>query len=178
MSKHARRMTDAVASEKRAQFTAPPTRRGPSWNAVLVALAVVLAGLIAASRGGVDATRAVQLASAGADAVFAAAQFADGQARFYRHVTSTGREIRFFVIQSADGVLRAAFDACDTCFREKRGYRQEGDVMVCNNCGQKFRSNDINVLRGGCNPAPVEVTASAGEVRITAAALEQGSTYF
>ena len=30
--------------------------------------------------------------------------------------------------------------------------------MVCNNCGQKFSSDLINEIKGGCNPAPLERT--------------------
>ncbi|MFH1836386.1 MAG: DUF2318 domain-containing protein [Methanobacteriota archaeon] len=79
----------------------------------------------------------------------------DGLAHFYELPSKTGKTIRFFVLKSSDGIIRAAFDACDVCFREKKGYRQEGDNMVCNNCGRKFPSDRINVEQGGCNPAPL-----------------------
>jgi uncharacterized membrane protein len=91
----------------------------------------------------------MEIAGAGTDVSLPVATFADGRARFYRYATSAGREVRFFVMKSSDGVLRAAFDACDTCYRDKLGYHQEGDVMVCNKCGRTFRSVDINVLQGG-----------------------------
>ncbi|MEM3554980.1 MAG: Fe-S-containing protein, partial [Candidatus Micrarchaeaceae archaeon] len=50
----------------------------------------------------------------------------------------------------------AAFNACDVCYPARKGYHQEGDVMVCNNCGRRFPTNQINIVRGGCNPAPLE----------------------
>jgi uncharacterized membrane protein len=81
-------------------------------------------------------------------------------------------------MKSADGVVRAAFDACDVCYRERKGYRQDGDAMVCNNCGKAFPSNRINDVQGGCNPAPIERTIANGQVVLRAAALEQGSFYF
>jgi hypothetical protein len=46
-------------------------------------------------------------------------------------------------MKSADGVIRAAYDACDVCYRERKGYHQEGDDMVCNNCGRHFPSTSI-----------------------------------
>jgi putative ABC transport system ATP-binding protein len=64
-----------------------------------------------------------------------------------------GRQFHYFVLRSSDGTYRAAFDACDVCFRANRGYRQEGDLMVCNQCGQTFPSVKINEVKGGCNPA-------------------------
>ena len=36
--------------------------------------------------------------------------------------------------------------------------------MVCNNCGRQFRSVDVNVLQGGCNPAPIERAVSGDRV--------------
>jgi len=80
----------------------------------------------------------------------------DGKAHFYEHQSSTGKTIKFFILKSSDGIFRAAFDACDVCFREGKGYRQEGDYMICNNCGRKFLSTKINEIKGGCNPAPLD----------------------
>ena len=78
----------------------------------------------------------------------------DGKAHYF--VYKDGEtEIKFFVIKSSDGVLRAAFDACDVCFLEKKGYSQDGEFMICDNCGMKFHSSQINVVEGGCNPAPL-----------------------
>ena len=115
---------------------------------------------------------------AGGDVVLATAELDDGQARFYRYSTAGGREVRFFVMKSGDGVIRAAFDACDVCYRERQGYRQQGSQMICTNCGQSFRSTDINVLQGGCNPAPLERTVEGGHVILRASAIEAGSWYF
>lgn len=78
----------------------------------------------------------------------------DGNAHYYVY-ESGGAEIKFFVIKSSDGVVRAAFDACDVCFPAKKGYTQDGEFMICNNCGRKFHSSQINVVEGGCNPAPL-----------------------
>lgn len=32
---------------------------------------------------------------------------------------------------------------------------QVGDYMQCNNCGQTFPEDKINVVLGGCNPSPL-----------------------
>ncbi|MBW1797764.1 MAG: DUF2318 domain-containing protein, partial [Deltaproteobacteria bacterium] len=42
------------------------------------------------------------------------------------------------------------------CYRSGKGYVQEGDFMVCTNCGRKFASTRINEVKGGCNPAPLK----------------------
>ena len=93
--------------------------------------------------------------------VLPAADFDDGRAHYYAYKFPE-KTVLFFVLKSQDGVIRAAFDACDVCFHEKKGYHQEGDLMVCNNCGQTFPSNRINVEQGGCNPAPLERQTAGG----------------
>jgi len=102
----------------------------------------------------------------------------DGKAHFYEFPSVTGKTIRFFVLKSSDGVFRAAFDACDVCFREKKGYRQEGDIMVCNNCGMKFPSTKINVEKGGCNPSPLERAVVGDSLVIRKSDIEAGVRYF
>lgn len=101
----------------------------------------------------------------------------DGKAHFYTYDTN-GVQVRFFVLKSSDGVLRAAFDTCDTCYREKKGYRQEGDDMVCNNCGLKFASIRINEQKGGCNPAPLDRRVDSENLYININDIKAGSWYF
>lgn len=101
----------------------------------------------------------------------------DGKAHYFTY-NGDNREIRFFVIKSSDGVIRAAFDACDVCFESKKGYSQEGQYMVCNNCGRKFHSNRINVIKGGCNPAPLQRAEQGGNLVIRVKDVMQGTRFF
>ena len=80
----------------------------------------------------------------------------DGRAHHYKVKADDGTMVTFFVLKSRDGVIRAAIDACDVCYKAGKGYYQDGDNMVCVNCGQRFASNRINVVKGGCNPAPLK----------------------
>jgi uncharacterized membrane protein len=106
-----------------------------------------------------------------------AATFEDGHAHWYTY-QAEDREIEFFVLKSSDGAIRAAFNACDVCFLDKEGYRQEGDEMVCNACGQRFPSKLINEVRGGCNPSPLERTMEGDEVVIRVDDILAGARYF
>jgi uncharacterized membrane protein len=101
----------------------------------------------------------------------------DGKAHYY--VYKGGEtEIKFFVIKSSDGVLRAAFDACDVCFLEKKGYSQDGEFMICNNCGRRFHSSQINVVEGGCNPAPLHREMVGDNLMIKIGDILPGSRFF
>jgi hypothetical protein len=157
----------------------PPSRPALPFSALVIAASLVMlaAVLLVMHQRGVFGGAPVA-AGRGADISFPLSDFADGQARFYRYTTASGKEIRFFIMRSADGITRAAFDTCDVCFREKRGYRQAGHAMICNNCEQSFPSASINDIRGGCNPAPLERVIDGDRLVLRAAALEQGAAYY
>jgi uncharacterized membrane protein len=180
MGKHKR--SHHESHRRREQFEpARAGRGGISPITVLLALSAVLLVVmvyVMGARGPAGSPGVMTDVAGGGDVTVPVTMLADGAARFYRYTTAAGREVRFFVMKSSDGVVRAAFDACDVCYRERRGYRQRGDVMVCINCRRTFRSVDINVLQGGCNPAPLERTIVGDQVVLAAASIELGAMYF
>jgi uncharacterized membrane protein len=102
----------------------------------------------------------------------------DGKAHFYR-IDDGGKDIGFFVIKGSDGVLHTAFDACDVCFHEKKGYVQDGDFMICKNCNKKFAVVRIGPHAiGGCNPSYLPHKQSAGNVIISVNDLKTGARFF
>ena len=103
--------------------------------------------------------------------------FEDGKARHFQHVAGNFK-IKYFVLKSSDGVIRAAFDACDVCWPAGKGYYQEGDYMVCRNCGRKFASVLVNEVKGGCNPAPLNRKVENGKVIIEVNDILDGRQYF
>lgn len=105
------------------------------------------------------------------------AEVSDGKAHYYKAKADDGTMVTFFVLKSADGILRAAIDSCDVCYRSGLGYYQEGDNMVCKNCGQKFASNKINIIKGGCNPAPLERTVAGDKLVINLRDINMNSWY-
>jgi uncharacterized membrane protein len=104
--------------------------------------------------------------------------FGDGKARHFEHKTADGLAIRYFILKSADGIVRAAFDACDVCWPENKGYTQDGGVMVCNNCSRRFDSVKINEVQGGCNPAPLKRAIQDDRLVLLIQDIEQGQRYF
>ena len=103
-----------------------------------------------------------------------------GQAKFFEY-SSGGATIRFFAVKASDGSIKTAFDACDVCFANKKGYRQEGDFMVCNNCGKRFAISSLgteNRNPGGCWPGYLASTANGGDLLIKKTDLEAGRYRF
>lgn len=101
----------------------------------------------------------------------------DGEAHYFIF-DGNNQTVKFFVVKSTDGVIRAAFDACDVCYHAKKGYTQAGEYMVCNNCGRRFHSNRINVIEGGCNPAPLKRIERNGNLVIKVEDVVKGAMYF
>jgi len=109
---------------------------------------------------------------------FPATAFQDGKAKYFQFSPTPNQKIRFFVVKSTDGVIRAAFDACDVCWRAKKGYVQQGNEMICVNCGLKFRTDKVNVVTGGCNPSALNRTLKDGNVIITQQDVMSGLRFF
>ena len=121
-------------------------------------------------------TQAVMTADA--DAVsFPAEMFEDGKAHHFEY-QHNDIKVRYFILKSSDGIIRAAFDACDVCWPAGRGYYQEGDFMVCRNCGRRFESVLINEVKGGCNPAPLKREIDGRNLVIKTNDILKGKQYF
>ena len=101
----------------------------------------------------------------------------DGEAHYFKVTAADGVAVSFFTLKSRDGVIRAAIDACDVCYKAGKGYIQDGDFMICENCGQRFASNKINVIKGGCNPAPLERVVQGDKLVIRMADINSNSWY-
>jgi uncharacterized membrane protein len=76
-------------------------------------------------------------------------------ARFYP-VQIEGTVLEVLAVQAPDGTIRTAFNTCQVCYSSGRGYyKQQGNVLVCQNCGNRFRMGQVEVAAGGCNPVPI-----------------------
>ena len=103
--------------------------------------------------------------------------FDDYKAHHYTYMHE-GQPIEFFVLKSKDDVVRAAFNACDVCYESKKGYTQDGDEMICNNCGRRFPASQINVVHGGCNPSPLGRVLDGNTLVIEVEDIIAGKSYF
>ena len=142
--------------------------------ATIVAAAMVGTGC---SKSPADVAREAGVVET-ADAVRIPLSALDSGKALFLESDHEGRRVYFFAMRSSDGVYRAAYDACDVCFRSNRGYRQEGDLMVCNNCGQAFPSAKVNEIKGGCNPAPLTRMVDGDSLLIRKVDLAAGKGYF
>ena len=84
-----------------------------------------------------------------------------------------GSVIRFLVIHKLNGDYSAALDACQIC--GTAGYRQEGQSVICRNCGAAIYIPSIG-QSGGCNPISVKSRVEGGEVIVDVSALGEAAS--
>ena len=112
-------------------------------TAISALLAIVLAVILAGCGGEkADVTR-------DADLVIHKSEVT-GQAKFYP-VEIDGVKMEVLAVLASDNTVRTAFNTCQVCFDSGRGhYVQENDLLVCQNCGNRFKMDDLEIVRGGC----------------------------
>lgn len=71
-------------------------------------------------------------------------------------VEINGVKLEVLAVKAPDGSIRTAFNTCQVCYDSGKGYyKQEGNVLVCQNCGNRFTMDKVEVQSGGCNPVPI-----------------------
>lgn len=93
-----------------------------------------------------------------------------------------GTKMEVIAVKAPDGSIRTAFNTCQVCFDSGKGYYvQEGSELVCQNCGNRFRIDQVEVVKGGCNPVPIfkeDKQEDAANIVIAANYLDQNKTLF
>ena len=66
------------------------------------------------------------------------------------------QEMEVMAVRDSSGNIRTAFNTCQVCYSSGRGYyQQEGNDLVCQNCGNSFTTDQVGLESGGCNPVPI-----------------------
>jgi uncharacterized membrane protein len=112
---------------------------------------------------------------------------ADGEVRFsistlaegkpvFRSLEYEGTKIDYIVLKTDSGV-ESYLDACAKCYPKKRGYRAEGDDLVCVACGKRYPIKKLTGI-GSCYPLPLKGRAEGDSYIIEKKELVKGQRYF
>jgi uncharacterized membrane protein len=144
---------------------------------VLVAVAaVILSGVLTVGAFSLGKYEKVKVSNGAV--TIPVAKLSDGKVHFYKFEDS-GKEIAFFAVKASDGSYKTAFDACDSCYRAKKGYEPQGEKLNCKNCNQKFAINRLGPnATGGCNPGYLPNQQSGNSISVRADDLKAGARYF
>lgn len=97
---------------------------------------------------------------------------------FYRFLNRGNQEVRFFVGRDPQGTVQVAFDANEQCAKTKRGYRHQGEWVVCNKCDKAFRITEVNAGGGGCKPITLEHRLNGNQLLLAESDILKGWRYF
>ncbi len=89
--------------------------------------------------------------------------------------------MEIIALKASDGSIRTALNTCQVCYDSGKGYyEQVGDTLVCQNCGNVFGIDDIEIVTGGCNPVPIlkENKTEDGEYITISGQFLAGNNYY
>lgn len=113
--------------------------------AVIILAAVIMINGINKSSDGTGST---------GDVVINKSEISETVSFFPVKIGKTNMEV--MAVKASDGTIRTAFNTCQVCNGSPWAYfKQEGNMIVCQNCGNVFSLDMIEVQRGGCNPVPI-----------------------
>lgn len=119
--------------------------------AVIIAIAVIL---FSGSSGAKTALTSPEAKSGGNDIVIQKADVTE-TATFIPY-QSGNTKMEVIAVKASDGTIRTAFNTCQVCYKSGKGYYgQEGDELVCQNCGNRFNVSQVDKEKNGCNPVPI-----------------------
>ena len=156
--------------------------------AALVAVAVLVVAIILATRPEPDLSQADSpqdfqnqaQTTADGDIIIPVGEVSE-TAKFYA-AEIDGTKLEVMAVKAPDGTTRTAFNTCQICYDSGRGYyKQDGDVLVCQNCGNRFEMSQVEVASGGCNPVPIfdeNKTVDSENITISADYLKEATVIF
>jgi len=93
-----------------------------------------------------------------------------------------GVRMEVLAVKAPDGTIRTAFNTCQVCYASGRGYFvQSNTVLVCQNCGNRYRMSQVERQAGGCNPVPIfpaNKTVTDKTITVSKEYLRQTKTMF
>jgi hypothetical protein len=102
------------------------------------------------------------------------------QGKYYTYTSGNNIEIKYFALMDKEGKPHIAIDACDVCYRSKKGYALQGDQAICRNCGNSYPVAAIGTENkyGGCWPSYLPVEIVGNELRIPVEGLKEKEFMF
>lgn len=127
-------------------------KKGIAVALVIVAAIVLIGGSFIGKS--VSKGSSQSAAASGTDLIINKSEITE-TAKFYPYNVG-GTNMEVLAVKANDGTIRTAFNTCQICFNSGRGYyKQEGNQLVCQNCGNRFEIEQVEQIKGGCNPVPI-----------------------
>ncbi|MBZ7975662.1 Fe-S-containing protein [Campylobacter sp. RM12637] len=108
---------------------------------------------------------------------FDAKDIQDGKLYRYAYISSSGKEIRFFIINRHAGKQTpvVVFDACSIC--GDNGYVMKNNELLCVACNVRIFLPSVG-KEGGCNPIPLKFEVINDKIIVKVKDILGGENYF
>jgi len=63
--------------------------------------------------------------------------------------------VEIMAFTAPDGTIRLALNRCERCYKSGKGFLQERDRVICQQCDMRINMDIIGIESGGCNPIPI-----------------------
>lgn len=142
------------------QYRSTTQGTGKKWLITIIAMVVMAIGLFTVTTFGEDKDNSTSTTtSTGAVWTDAGLKIPKSEitavAKFYP-VEIDKVKMEVLAVKASDGTIRTALNTCQICYRSGRGYyKQEGNELVCQNCKSRFKIDQVEKIKGGCNPVPI-----------------------
>lgn len=147
---------------------------------IITMITVVLATILSGCGNGKTVSNATQKIASGDNLIIPLEDVSE-KATFYP-LEVDGTKMEVIAVKDSEGNIRTAFNTCQICYDSGKGYyKQEGDELVCQNCGNSFTMDQVGETAGGCNPWPIleeNKTETDKEIKISYDFLKESSAIF
>lgn len=149
-----------MASNQKSKKTSNEAKKKsnlPLLIAAVAAVAICIVAVLLPMGGGNQQDNGgdgVQIISQGESLVIPTSEVTT-TASFYP-IEVDGTQMEVLAVRDSQGTIRTAFNTCQICYASGRGYYvQQGNALVCQNCGNRFTVDQVEIQTGGCNPWPI-----------------------
>ena len=147
---------------------------------IITMITVVLATILSGCGNGKTVSNATQKIASGDNLIIPLEDVSE-KATFYP-LEVDGTKMEVIAVKDSEGNIRTVFNTWQICYDSGKGYyKQEGDELVCQNCGNSFTMDQVGETAGGCNPWPIleeSKTETDKEIKISYDFLKESSAIF
>lgn len=115
---------------------------------------------------------------AGENFLYDLAQLQPGQTRFFTYPINSSDRSKLLVNRDSEGVVRAAFASCTTCYSFRKQHHLKEGNLICGQCQSAMRIGDRNermTADKSCVAVPVPFSVENGKVMVQAEAITEGT---
>lgn len=104
----------------------------------------------------------------------------------YYDYDADGTKVEVLALKAQDDSIKIVFNTCQVCYSSGKGYYiqvedEEGDELVCQNCGNRFSPDKLGIIKNGCNPLPIlpeNISDDGTTIKIDKNFLDKNKAYF